>query len=503
MRIALVNWARIEHGASLGGGVNGYAQGLALELARKGHEVHWLCSGTTREPDVPVNSPKAAITATCFIRRHADWHGIQVHEVINSPVRAPSLAQAHDPLGEVTSPALAKAVGEFWQRIRPDIVHIHNVEGFSLDSLAMAADVGAKLIWSLHNYHSICPQVYLMQHHRTPCLDDRHGRACESCLSNETAVGQPQVVLGPIRRVPHPSWPDCPLRPGPWWGEFPDDWAPLENTPPVPSEAAAPARRDSSPYYARRRAMIDALNACDRVLAVSNFVLDRFVTLGVSPDKIQVQHIGTRFADESTSQPTPRPRRVTSAQPAPLRLMFMGYHNHFKGLHVLLDALELLVPEVLARIHLTIRALNAEHIERPVRRLQSRLASLSFGVGYEAGQLRSIIAHEAPDLGVVPSIWWDNGPQTVMEFLSCGVPVLGARAGGIPDLVHHAENGLLFRANDRYDLARTLVKLTREPELVDRLRAGVRKPKGMIEHATEMENLYTSLLHHKGQRPVS
>ena len=71
------------------------------------------------------------------------------------------------------------------------------------------------------------------------------------------------------------------------------------------------------------------------------------------------------------------------------------------------------------------------------------------------------------------------------------------------DLVHHAENGLLFRANDRYDLARTLVRLTREPELVDRVRAGVRKPKGMIEHATEMEKLYTSLLHHKGQRPVS
>lgn len=500
MRIVLVNWARIEHGASLGGGVNGYAQGLALELLGRGHEVHWLCGGVTREPEVAAHDP---VTAPCFVRRHPDWRGIRVHEVINSPVRAPSLAQAHEPMGEVSNTSLAKAVGGLWQSLRPDIVHIHNVEGFSLDAILSASVENAKVVWSLHNYHSICPQVYLMQHHRTPCMDDRQGRACESCLAPQTVIPQHQTAQPAVRRVPHPLWPDCPLRPGPWWGEFPDDWAPLENTPPVPGDAAAAARGDSSPYYVRRRAMIEALNGCDRVLAVSNFVRERFVTLGVKPDRIQVQHIGTRFADESSNQPIVRSPRLLGAPPAPLRLMFMGYHNHFKGLHVLLDALELLVPEVLARIHLTIRALNAEHIERPVRRLESRLAGLSFGVGYEPSQLTPIISQEAPDLGVVPSIWWDNGPQTVMEFLSCGVPVLGARVGGIPDFVRHAENGLLFRANDRYDLARTLVKITREPEFVDRVRAGVKRPKGMIEHATEMENLYTSLLNHKGELPVS
>ncbi len=495
MRIALVNWARIEHGASVGGGVNGYAQALALELARRGHEVHWLCGGTTREPEVPAGEP---ITAPCFIRQHATWHGIHIHEVINSPVRAPSLAQAHDPLGEVSNTFLSTAVGGLWQRIRPDIVHIHNLEGFSLDALMSASTTDAKLVWSLHNYHTICPQVYLMQNHRTPCLNNRQGRACESCLAPPSSPAPPVHIQPAIRRIPPAAWPDCPLRPGPWWGEFPDDWAPLENTPHVPGDTLSFTTQAPSPYHTRRRAMVDSLNRCDRVLAVSNFVRDRFITLGVHPDVIQVQHIGTRFADESPNQP-PRPARQPNA---PIRLMFMGYHNHFKGLHVLLDALELLTPDVLARLHLTIRALNAELIERPVRRLEPRLASLSFGVGYEAAQLRSIVAQEAPDLGVVPSIWWDNGPQTVMEFLSCGVPVLGARAGGIPDLVRHAENGLLFRANDRYDLARTLVSLTREPGLVDRVRAGVKKPKGMIEHATEMENLYNSLPRGTGVPPV-
>ena len=94
------------------------------------------------------------------------------------------------------------------------------------------------------------------------------------------------------------------------------------------------------------------------------------------------------------------------------------------------------------------------------------------------------------DLGVVPSIWWDNGPQTVHELLACGVPVLGARAGGIPDMVSHDVNGLLFAGNDRYDFARQIVRAIRAPELLDRLRSRVNRPRSMAEHGREMEVLY-------------
>jgi glycosyltransferase involved in cell wall biosynthesis len=98
------------------------------------------------------------------------------------------------------------------------------------------------------------------------------------------------------------------------------------------------------------------------------------------------------------------------------------------------------------------------------------------------------------DLGVVPSIWWDNGPQTVFELLACGVPVLGADLGGIPDAVRHEENGLLFRGNDRYDLARQIVRAVREPGLVERLRSGVRPPKSMDEHGEEIEVLLKDVI---------
>ncbi|MCX5689083.1 MAG: glycosyltransferase, partial [Planctomycetota bacterium] len=98
------------------------------------------------------------------------------------------------------------------------------------------------------------------------------------------------------------------------------------------------------------------------------------------------------------------------------------------------------------------------------------------------------------DAGLVPSVWWDNGPQTVMEYLACGVPVIGAALGGIVDLVHDGENGLLFRGNDRFHLASTLARVCREPALLATLRGGVTPPRSISEHATVMEAEYRALV---------
>jgi glycosyltransferase involved in cell wall biosynthesis len=47
----------------------------------------------------------------------------------------------------------------------------------------------------------------------------------------------------------------------------------------------------------------------------------------------------------------------------------------------------------------------------------------------------------------MPSVQ-DNLPNTVMEAMACGAPVVGFRVGGIPDMVRHGENGLLVPTGD-------------------------------------------------------
>ncbi len=51
------------------------------------------------------------------------------------------------------------------------------------------------------------------------------------------------------------------------------------------------------------------------------------------------------------------------------------------------------------------------------------------------------------DLFVIPSRQ-DNLPNTVLESMSCGTPVVGFETGGIPDMVRPHETGLLAEAGD-------------------------------------------------------
>lgn len=513
MRIVLVNWARIWHGASVGGGVNGYTQSLALALRDLGHEVVSLCAGTAYRQD--------AGGGACHIRRHPDWLKIPVYEVFNSPVRAPSHLQFDSPEGEITHPELERQVGDLFSWLRPDVVHFHNIEGLTAGCIHAAKRAGATVLYSLHNYHTICPQVYLMQGRVLPCRDFDNGHNCVNCPKKFDQPGaedsKPKRLGGPQRADPKEPLPGVVVESADAVGRemvlavpdrrgstlrilgsnggqdsaAPRPQTPLENTPTPEPESDRPPNA----YARRRAAMIDALNACDRVLAVSRFVAEKFCAMGVERARVQTLTIGTRMAELAHKSPgavaPPRPRAERN-DGGLLKLLFLGFHNPYKGLPLLADAIESLEPETLERIHLCVHAAGAKAIESRFRRIESRLGRMTYSGAYQYEDVPWIIG--GADIGVVPSVWWDNGPQTVMEMLACGVPVLGAELGGIPDFIEDGVNGLLFRGADAADLADKIRRLVGEPGLVEKLRAGVRAPKSMSAHVREIESVYASLL---------
>ncbi|WP_170113681.1 glycosyltransferase family 4 protein [Mucilaginibacter yixingensis] len=56
------------------------------------------------------------------------------------------------------------------------------------------------------------------------------------------------------------------------------------------------------------------------------------------------------------------------------------------------------------------------------------------------------------DVFVTPAIE-DNLPNTVMEAMACGVPVVAFNTGGIPDMIDHQQNGYLAKYKSATDLA--------------------------------------------------
>lgn len=59
---------------------------------------------------------------------------------------------------------------------------------------------------------------------------------------------------------------------------------------------------------------------------------------------------------------------------------------------------------------------------------------------------------------VVPSICYENNPLSVIESLCVGTPVLGARVGGIPELIRRGENGFLFSPHAVEELKEEIIK---------------------------------------------
>ncbi len=58
---------------------------------------------------------------------------------------------------------------------------------------------------------------------------------------------------------------------------------------------------------------------------------------------------------------------------------------------------------------------------------------------------------------VLPSEWYENAPRSVLEAFALGKPVIGARIGGIPELVEDGITGWTFESGNASDLRRALV----------------------------------------------
>jgi len=54
---------------------------------------------------------------------------------------------------------------------------------------------------------------------------------------------------------------------------------------------------------------------------------------------------------------------------------------------------------------------------------------------------------------VLPSIWYENFPRTLVEAFACGLPVIASRIGALAELVTEGVTGLLFEPGNPHDLA--------------------------------------------------
>lgn len=87
-------------------------------------------------------------------------------------------------------------------------------------------------------------------------------------------------------------------------------------------------------------------------------------------------------------------------------------------------------------------------------------------VGFKTGtELKNLVANAM--CTVCPSEMYENCPYTVMESQTLGTPVIGARIGGIPELINEAVTGLVFVSGNSYDLEKKLRYFLETPGVME------------------------------------
>ncbi|MDI6853137.1 MAG: glycosyltransferase [Deltaproteobacteria bacterium] len=230
-------------------------------------------------------------------------------------------------------------------------------------------------------------------------------------------------------------------------------------------------------FLAKRLRLIKTLLPGCRVLAPSRFLRNLHYEYGLARGGIIHQPLGLKEIGPLFQEQTAFPPKF----------VFLGNIIPVKRVDLAIAALAPLA----GRASLEIWGQLPFDMEKQFLESISPYPHISYCGSYQREDLPRILA------GVTATLItsdFENYPLVVRESLMLKVPVIGAQTGGIPEIVEHGKNGLLFRPGDAEALRRQVERLIQRPQLAERLKHNIKPVKSMRREAEELLDLYRSLV---------
>jgi glycosyltransferase involved in cell wall biosynthesis len=229
----------------------------------------------------------------------------------------------------------------------------------------------------------------------------------------------------------------------------------------------------------------EIMELVDIFIAPSCFLRDVFIRSGIPPEKIVVLTNGIRRMSVPASRGGDRTRKLTFG--------FLGTLLPSKGLHLLIKAFRKL-PLGLAQLNIYGKLTVYKGFESYlgyIRRL-ARRDDIHLMGEYAHEDIAKVLSEV--DVLIVPSVWYENAPLVIQEGIMAGLPIIAADIGGIPEMVMHGENGLLFTAGDVDDLCAKMRMCIEDPAILARLKPQGAMIKSIEQNAQELELIYEGLI---------
>ncbi|MBI3243381.1 MAG: glycosyltransferase family 4 protein [Chloroflexi bacterium] len=244
-------------------------------------------------------------------------------------------------------------------------------------------------------------------------------------------------------------------------------------------------KKEIGQFEARMNFLKKALSQVNGVISPSRFLQSVYVDWGVPQEKIFFSRQGRDFPDLPTGALGKKPSDT-------LRVGYLGQVTHLKGVHVLIEAVKRL-PNLPISLEVHGDLSHFPHYVSQLRQLIGNDSRIRLAGPYNRRSELTRVMQNL-DVTVVPSLWYENSPNVILESFAHQTPVLASDMGGMSELVQEGVSGLLFKLGDAGDLARKLRWLLDEPDLLVKLRAGIRPTKTVAQEMDQLEAVYCQIV---------
>lgn len=446
-----------------------YTAQLSRRLRERGLEVQLF----TTEKD---------ISAKHLSLREREYEGMRVHELVNN-LFYDEFVETYD--WDAPLEAFRRVLDEF----QPDVIHVMHLLYLSIGCVEEANRRGIPVLYTLHDFWLQCARFGQRIHHDGSICHSIDFDRCGTCLV-QLKFSQTRLERRMARLVagfkgltgiglerPVRSLAKLLSRPGQGSG--------------APAVDPQAAQHMAEAARLREEAILGRLvPGVQRFFAPSAFLRERFVEWGIPAAKIWHVPNGIEPQPARALHPTTAPRPG-------LRVAFLGTLAPHKAPHLLLEAWERIGAERRARASLTLYG-PLQHFPEYVGSMLA--AAKRLGVELPGGLDREEVPRLWPevDLLVIPSVWYENAPLTILEARSAGVAVLVSDLGGMAEMVQEGKTGWRFPTGDAGALAQRLVELIDDPSQLERLELEPEGVKTMQACTSEMLEHYAALC---GGRP--